>query len=180
MTVSQKNSRSKKASKASQSKKAKSANNSSAFESSQGLKFQDSLPVPPYWQNESTFAIMDLQAYFLLAADLLNKVEVDHNEDETPYQITERLWSEWIECFPVDDIPPNSGHALIIRLKLIYALKYLHKIKSFISDESPVSRKNVANNAKELIDLLSKNFADGKFMNSSTCIKIMVDLMSMV
>lgn len=173
MTVSQKNTRSQRYSKPKKTNVPQTL--VTPIESSQMTKDSDT-PEPAWYSESST--IMDLQAYNLLAADLLEKVDVDHTDNESIGQIIERLWEEWKECYPNDDVPPNASRSLITRLKLIKALKHLNGMKPFVCQESNISRKKFANSAKDLMDLLSDKFAEGKFMNSTDCIKILVDLKS--
>lgn len=180
MTVTQKNSRSQRTTKSSKTKKTVLPQVSgTAIESSQLVNGQDALAVSPMWNSESD-TIMDLQAYYLLAADLLEKVEVDYAQDESLIQITSRLWQEWQECYPYDAVPQQAGRSLITRLNLIKALRLVYNIKSAFDDLSRSSLKKVANWTKNLLDLLSDKFAEGKFMNSSACINILVELKRLV
>jgi hypothetical protein len=177
MTVTQKKSRSQNSKRSTKSsKKAVSPQISvKAIESSQMENEKNSSE----WNSESD-TLMDLQAYYLLAADLLGKIQVDHANDESLSQITSRLWEEWNECYKHDVVTQQTSRSLITRLNLIKGLKLLYSMKPFIDADSKSSLKKVANLSKDLLDLLSDKFAEGKFMNSSMCINILVELKCLV
>lgn len=70
--------------------------------------------------------------------------------------------------------------ALKNRLNMIKALTLLKKVTKETDDssseESLTARKEIANGFKELVDLLSDNFAPAKFVNSSMFFSILVEL----